>query len=446
MKDTILYGDCKDTLKTIDCKVQMCVTSPPYYGLRDYGGESDQIGQESTPEEYINNLVEVFREVRNVLSDDGILWVNIGDSYYNYRPGKGQGLVKQSVSKTNQDLPTKCNRRANKLEGLKEKDLIGIPWLLAFALRNDGWYLRQDIIWHKPNPMPESVKDRCTKSHEYIFLLSKNKKYYYDNEAIKEPAKDWGTRDRTKGKYHNSGTGLSPHTGLSKSYDRKNKRSVWLEPESSHGKYGTQENESKHRQGIHANRGDNLVAVRTKLPTQKQLVEFLRSRTKAKTLAENSDIPLTKIEHWFRFDESGFSYPSIEDWKKVREYIDDYSVIDEGLTYYELKTDEVVVSNTKNKRSVWSVTVKPYKEAHFATYPPDLIEPCIKAGSEEGDTVLDPFMGAGTTAAVAKSLNRYYIGCELNEDYGNLIQKRIQDYQPVQEVAQEPTINILDLI
>ena len=155
---------------------------------------------------------------------------------------------------------------------------------------------------------------------------------------------------------------------------------------------------------------------------------------------------MTKIEHWFRFDESGFSYPSIEDWKKVREYIDDYSVMDEGLTYYELKTDEVVVSNTKNKRSVWSVTVKPYKEAHFATYPPDLIEPCILAGSEEGDTILDPFMGAGTTAAVAKSLNRYYIGCELNEDYGNLIQKRIQDYQPVQEVAQEPTINILDLI
>ena len=155
---------------------------------------------------------------------------------------------------------------------------------------------------------------------------------------------------------------------------------------------------------------------------------------------------MTKIEHWFRFDESGFSYPSIEDWKKVRDYIDESSVMDEGLTYYELKTDEVVVSNTKNKRSVWSVTVKPYKEAHFATYPPDLIEPCILAGSEEGDTVLDPFMGAGTTAAVATSLNRYYIGCELNEDYGILIQRRIQDYKPVKEVAQEPTVNILDLI
>ena len=320
MRDTILFGDCRETLKEFDEQARTCITSPPYYGLRDYGGEDKQIGQEQTPDEFIEQLVSVFREVRNVLTDDGTLWVNLGDSYYNYRPGKGQSYPKQSVSKTKQDLPDKCNKRGNKLDGLKEKDLIGIPWLFAFAMRNDGWYLRQDIIWHKPNPMPESVRDRCTKSHEYIFLFSKNKKYFYDNEAIKEPAKDWGTRDRTNGKYHNEGTGLQPHSGLTKSYP------------------------------------------------------------------------------------------------------------------------------TKNKRSVWSVTVKPYKEAHFATYPPDLIEPCILAGSEEGDTVLDPFMGAGTTAAVAKSLNRHYIGCELNEDYGNLIQKRIQDYQPVNKVAQEPCINILDII
>ena len=209
MVDLILFGDCKETLKQFPRKsAQMCVTSPPYYGLRDYGGETDQIGQEDTPEQFIDNLVSVFREVRDVLKDDGVLWVNIGDSYYNYRPGTG-GLPKQTVSRTSQDLPTQCNRRANKLDGLKEKDLIGIPWMLAFALRADGWYLRQDIIWHKPNPMPESVKDRCTKSHEYIFLLSKNKKYYYDNEAIKEPVKqDWGTRNRDAGKYHNPGTGL----------------------------------------------------------------------------------------------------------------------------------------------------------------------------------------------------------------------------------------------
>ena len=237
----------------------------------------------------------------NILTDDGTLWVNLGDSYYNYRPGKGQSYPKQSVSKTKQDLPDKCNKRGNKLEGLKEKDLIGIPWLFAFAMRNDGWYLRQDIIWHKPNPMPESVRDRCTKSHEYIFLFSKNKKYYYNNEAIKEPAKDWGTRDRTNGKYHNEGTGLQPHSGLTKSY------------------------------------------------------------------------------------------------------------------------------TTKNKRSVWTVTTKPYKGAHFAVFPTDLIEPCIKAGSEEGDVVLDPFMGSGTTAVVSKSLGRHYIGCELNEDYGKLIQKRLSE-------------------
>ena len=301
MVDLILFGDCKETLKQFPRNsAQMCVTSPPYYGLRDYGGEANQIGQEETPEEFIHSLVEVFREVRDVLKDDGVLWLNIGDSYYNYRPGTG-GLPKQTVSRTNQDLPEQCNRRANKLDGLKEKDLIGIPWMLAFALRADGWYLRQDIIWHKPNPMPESVKDRCTKSHEYIFLLSKNKKYYYDNEAIKEPVKqDWGTRDRTKGKYHNPGTGLAPHSGLSKSYDRK------------------------------------------------------------------------------------------------------------------------------NKRSVWSVTNKPYKGAHFACFPPDLIEPCILAGSREGDVILDPFMGSGTTAMVAKQHDRSYIGCELHEDYGSLIQKRLK--------------------
>ena len=299
MKDTILFGDCVETLKQFDEKARCCITSPPYYGLRDYGGEDCQIGLEESPEEYIQKLVKVFQEVRNNLTEDGTLWVNIGDSYYNYRPGKGQSLVKQSVSTNKQDLPDNCPRRGNKLKGYKEKDLIGIPWMLAFALRADGWYLRQDIIWHKPNPMPESVKHRCTKSHEYLFLLSKNKRYYYDNEAIKEPAKDWGTRDRTNGKYHNKGTGLTPHSGLTKSYPKK------------------------------------------------------------------------------------------------------------------------------NKRSVWSITNKPYKGSHFATFPPDLIKPCILAGSEKNDIILDPFMGSGTTAMVAKDLGRYYIGCELHEDYGNLIKNRI---------------------
>ena len=317
MRDTILFGDCRKTLCAFLPKsARMCVTSPPYYGLRDYGGEENQIGLEQTPEQYVDEMVKVFREVRNILTDDGTLWLNIGDSYYNYR--SDGNYPKQTVSKTRQDLPQSTPVRGNKLKGLKSKDLIGIPWMLAFALRADGWYLRQDIIWHKPNPMPESVKDRCTKAHEYIFLLSKNKNYYYDNEAIKEPAKDWGTRDRTNGKYHNEGTGLQPHSGLTKSYEKK------------------------------------------------------------------------------------------------------------------------------NKRSVWSVTKKPYKGAHFATYPTELIEPCILAGSEEGDIVLDPFMGSGTTATVAKSLGRNYIGCELHEEYGDLIQKRIDEYEPVVEVTQSPLLDIIN--
>jgi DNA modification methylase len=226
----IEFGDCRETMKKWKeqgIKAQTCVTSPPYYGLRDYGHDG-QIGLEETPEEYIKAMVEVFRCVWDVLEDDGTLWLNIGDSYYNYRPGKGQALVQQTVSNNSQDLPQVCARRGNKLDGLKEKDLIGIPWMLAFALRADGWYLRQDIIWHKPNPMPESVQDRCTKAHEYIFLMSKSSKYYYDHESIKDPVKqDWGTRDRTDGKYHNEGSGLQPHSGLEKSYEMANKRSVW---------------------------------------------------------------------------------------------------------------------------------------------------------------------------------------------------------------------------
>ncbi len=306
MRDTVLFGDCRKTLSTLKAQIttgiaekpRMCVTSPPYYGLRDYGGEDNQIGQEQSPEEFVEELVDVFRKVRDVLTDDGTLWLNIGDSYYNYR--KDGCIPKQTFSESRQDLPKTTPRRSNKLVGYKDKDLIGIPWMLAFALRADGWYLRQDIIWHKPNPMPESVKDRCTKSHEYIFLLSKSKYYHYDNEAIKEPVKqDWGTRDRTNGKYHNPGTGLQPHTGLTKSYTKR------------------------------------------------------------------------------------------------------------------------------NKRSVWSVNKKPYKGAHFATYPPELIRPCILAGSERGDIILDPFLGSGTTAMVAKDLGRSYIGCELNEDYASLQSARI---------------------
>ena len=282
-------------------KAQTCVTSPPYYGLRDYGHDG-QIGLEESPEDYIQAMVDVFRCVWDVLEDDGTLWLNIGDSYYNYRPGKGQALVQQSVANNNQDLPQTCARRGNKLNGLKEKDLIGIPWMLAFALRADGWYLRQDIIWHKPNPMPESVQDRCTKAHEYIFLMSKAQKYHYDHEAIKEQS--------------------------------------------------------------------------------------------------------TSKSEGIRF--GGNKYGDDDDPK------------------YATKSGNVSKEYDKaNKRSVWTVTTKPYAGAHFAVFPSDLIEPCILAGAPAGGIVLDPFMGSGTTAQVAQNLGRQYLGCELNPEYEALQQNRL---------------------
>jgi len=225
----IEFGDCRDTMrrwKEQGIKAQTCVTSPPYFGLRDYGHDG-QLGLEETPDEYIKAMVEVFRCVWDVLEDDGTLWLNIGDSYCN-----SNGFARASPEyqrKGRNNMPAN-DRKLDKLHetGLKTKDLIGIPWMMAFALRADGWYLRQDIIWHKPNPMPESVQDRCTKAHEYIFLMSKSQKYHYDHEAIKDPVKqDWGTRDRTDGKYHNEGSGLQPHSGLEKSYEMANKRSVW---------------------------------------------------------------------------------------------------------------------------------------------------------------------------------------------------------------------------
>jgi DNA modification methylase len=347
----IEFGDCRETMRrwaSEGIKAQTCVTSPPYYGLRDYGTgkwvggdencshkrdskysdktitghankdltvgdaiyksicpkcgavrKDEQLGLEETPEEYIKSMVEVFRCVWDVLEDDGTLWVNIGDSYCGtgskgnwVDPKNPNGRNGQSVSKT------------QKLHGYKSKDLIGIPWMLAFALRADGWYLRQDIIWHKPNPMPESVQDRCTKAHEYIFLFSKKQHYHFDHESIKEE-------------------GVIPAGTLAAkgSAERQNQKGVNARP------------------------------------------------------------------------------------PEYKEY-----------------------DGQRNKRSVWTVTTKPYEGAHFAVFPTDLIEPCILAGAPVGAVVLDPFMGSGTTAQVAQNLGRKYLGCELNPAYQPLQNKRLAQY------------------
>lgn len=313
----IITSDALEVLKTIpDACCSTCVTSPPYYGLRNYG-EEGQIGLEETPGEYIERLVEVFREVRRVLKNDGTLWLNIGDSYAN--DGKWGG---SSGGKHAKALHGKTGvGRRKKHTGLKPKDLIGIPWLLAFALRADGWHLRADIIWQKPNAMPESVKDRPTRAHEYVFLLSKSVRYYYNAEAIKEPAV---------------------------------------------GFPGSQNPNARRRGNTKTFRGGNA----------------------------------------YTHDQAAENSASVE-----RE--------SHGLVPNE--------TGKRNRRTVWTIATRPYKGAHFATFPEELARPCILAGSRPGDTVLDPFSGSGTTGAVAVQEGRDYIGIEINPEYIKLSEQRIRN-------------------
>ena len=326
----IYYMDAIEGLRRLaDESVDTCITSPPYFNLRDYGC-AGQIGLERTPEEYIDKLVAIFREVRRVLKADGTLWVNIADSYAG--SGKGAAQYPNNAKKYKQGtnkgmLGCSCTIKRT-IEGIKPKDLIGIPWMLAFALRADGWYLRQDIIWHKPNPMPESVKDRCTKSHEYIFLFSKSKKYYFDSEAIAEPCVGY---DKTAPR--GSKGCFTPNSGRRKG----NNKSF---------------------------RGGGAY-------------------TKGQTF--NNSATVQRETHGNAPNEKG----------------------------------------TRNRRSVWVVATKGYKQAHFATFPNKLVEPCVLAGSRNGGTVLDPFCGTGTTLMVAQKNGRHSIGIEINQAYREFIRDRL---------------------
>ena len=299
----ILTGNSLDVLKTLDGGVvHTCITAPPYWGLRDYGMDG-QLGQESTPSEYVSNLTEIFREVRRVLRDDGTLWLNLGDTY------AGTGHKGDHTDPKNRDGRTgQAHAVNNKIEGLKPKDLVGIPWRVAFALQDDGWYLRQDIIWHKPNAMPSPVKDRPTTAHEYLFLLSKSRKYYYNHEAIKEPCSPENVEDFKRRKTTNN------------------------------------------KAGDYAQERPDLARDRS---------EYMPA-----------------------------------DFKR-------------------------------NKRSVWDINTKPFKGAHFATWPEALVKPCVLAGCPEGGTVLDPFSGSGTTGIVANKCGAKYIGIEINPEYVEMSKQRL---------------------
>lgn len=321
----LLIGDCRERLRELpDGSVHTCVTSPPYFGLRDYGHEG-QIGLEPTPDEFVAAMVEVFREVRRVLRDDGTLWLNLGDSY-NADGRKGRAHMGEGKNSAYSAWVNKT------CAGTKPKDLLGIPWMVAFALRADGWWLRQDIIWAKPNPMPESVKDRCTKAHEYLFLLSKSSRYHFDAEAIAEP--------------------LAP-------------ASV-----------------SRLAQDVASQAGSERVPGKTN-----GTMKAVRSQRLAERAVERS------------------------------------GVLTGGTANSTLGH---AAEGSRNKRSVWSVATQPFKEAHFATYPPELVEPCILAGCPKGGTVLDPFGGAGTTGLVADRLQRDAVLIELNPEYAAIARRRLE--------------------
>lgn len=349
----IFNSDCLSGLSILpDNSIDCCITSPPYFGLRDYG-TSDQIGLEATPELFINSLVSVFTEVKRVLKPEGTLWLNLGDSYAGN--GGQYGTAKSTLSGTKQGESQYGAhlRFIKKGYGLKSKDLIGIPWMAAFALRSAGWYLRQDIIWHKPNPMPESVTDRCTKSHEYIFLLSKSAKYYYDHNSIMQDVAA-SSIGRLQQDIENQ-TGSSRVPGKTNG----NMKASWNGSSFDRGKTG--------------------------------VIKETRGGRKSGNI-ERKDRPGVP-------EGTGKNQKGSVPWEGMK----------------------------ANKRSVWTVTTKPFKEAHFATFPEDLIVDCIKAGCPDGGIVLDPFMGAGTTALVARKLNRNFIGYELNPDYIKIAEERLKN-------------------
>ena len=342
MTAEILNGDCIEMMKTLPARsVNCCVTSPPYFGLRDYGHEG-QIGLEETPDAYVAKLVAVFREVKRILRDDGTLWLNLGDSYVGatsqHKEGGSAGenscISKKTMSGIPQSGRGNRNRAMNSI-GLTMKQLIGIPWRVAFALQSDGWYLRQDIIWHKPNPMPESVTDRCTKAHEYVFLLTKSERYYYDSEAVSEPVSVSTTARLSQ-------PSLSLQAGSDRVPGKTNGPMKAVGPRFGGNKFGDSDDPK------HATKSGNV-----------------------------------------------------------------YQIPD--------------ANGRRNRRSVWTITTKPFSGAHFAVMPPDLADLCIRAGCPEGGVVLDPFGGAGTVGLVADRLGRDAVLCELNPEYAELARRRIAD-------------------
>ena len=355
--------DCIEGLRRLPDKcIDMVITSPPYFNLRDYGTVGE-IGSEADYNEYLNNLITIFTEVHRVLKDSGSCWVNIDDVY-----GK--------------------------------QSLMCIPDKFKIKMVESGWLCRNEIIWHKPNAMPSSAKNRFNNDYEKMFFFTKKNKYYFETQY--EPLKSAVVAKKTKSSIQNS-------------------------------KYQNTEQESSVRQGMNKKRGENLVFLRKNLPTQKKFVEFMRSKTTAEKIAENSNLKRSKIDHWFRRDEVGFAFPSAEDWNSIKWLVDDWSTefrdIDKRLNDITVETDDILKNADRGriKRAVWSINTKAFRGCHYAPYPEELIKTPILACCPKNGIVLDPFMGSGTSAVVAVKNGRKYIGFELSKEYCALAEERVRE-------------------
>lgn len=386
-----ICGDAKISMAQVKPKsVRTIVTSPPYWGQRDYG-MAGQIGREETPEEYLENLVDIFRASRETLTDDGTLWINIADSYAAREKNRTEEQAcRKSGLVGSKGTQVSCSTQQNKIvSGLKAKDLVGIPWRLAMALRDDGWYLRQSIIWNKPNTMPESVKDRCSKSHEYIFMLSKSPTYFYNADAIKPPIKQSSVermaraRGGKNARYVNGAPGQPAHDILQ---PKPNQRHVNIIGGNKHKNMEEKGQQIQQIQSIHRTRNSNG-----------QEWDNVTGKVNMRDVW-NFDDPMCVWEWLF------LNYPD----ELINPMWEKY-FLDAGYS-----------------GDVWTITTKPFKDAHFAAFPPELPINCIKASTEPGDTVMDMFSGAGTTKMVSYKLNRKAITIELNPAYIEIEHRRMR--------------------
>ncbi len=429
--DLIICGLDLEVLRQIPSEcIQTCVTSPPYWGLRDYGF-AGQRGLEPTPELYVAGMVQVFREVRRALKKDGTLWVNMGDCYSQGAKGNSGEIRPSDRQATNLgSLSTRQGgalgpNRTKRIMGLKPKDLIGMPWMLAFALRADGWYLRRDIIWAKGNCMRESVKDRPTTSHEYLFLLSKSARYYYDADAIKEPcsADTHARYARGRSDNHKYADGGPGNQTIARSMDHMAVRPAnWHNSPRYKGQYPASPALPESYKGSLPGRKDDLGQDRRSLRDRRPLCHGKELMRDAQGLRVGSR--MGREPGWRQrlreampsggtaASEAGVHPKSAAPGSGIR-----------ANESFEAAIGDIV--EMRNKRSVWHINSKGYKEAHFATFPPALVEPCILAGSRPGDVVLDPYGGSGTVAIVARSLGRRFILIDAKPEYCDMAERRL---------------------